>query len=226
VEREVEAVEVEVQPAAAVGEVAAGDAGLDQRTKQVQARVHAHVAVAAFPVQRQRDGSARRQPWRVGGELVQDLACLAVAASVEDGPSASVGEAQRARVARLAAADRVADRAGQHQAGLVVAQHLRRAFAQIGVAIEQFGHGGFPRQLAKRTSTASASTKSPCSADTFSMVPARGAFKASSIFIASITSSSWPSATLSPGLAFTSTMRPGMGAMTWLPPLLSLDFHA
>ncbi len=39
-----------------------------------------------------------------------------------------------------------------------------------------------------------------------------GAFKASSIFIASITSSSWPSSTTSPAAARTSTMRPGIGA--------------
>ena len=44
---------------------------------------------------------------------------------------------------------------------------------------------------------------------------------ASSIFIASITSSSWPCSTLSPAAAFTSTMRPGIGAMMRLPPAAS-----
>src|SRR5450759_1858974 len=63
------------------------------------------------------------------------------------------------------------------------------------------------------TSTASASTKSPLAACTFSTRPARGARRVSSIFIASMTSSSWPSATSSPTLAFTSTTRPGIGAV-------------
>ena len=58
------------------------------------------------------------------------------------------------------------------------------------------------------------------------MVPARGAFKASSIFIASITISSWPSSTTSPAATRTSTTRPGIGAARWRAPADSAPVQA
>src|SRR5690606_22043166 len=64
------------------------------------------------------------------------------------------------------------------------------------------------------TSTASASMKSPAAARTSATVPARGAFKLSSIFIASITISSWPASTTSPAATRATTTRPGIGAST------------
>src|SRR5690606_13084606 len=67
---------------------------------------------------------------------------------------------------------------------------------------------------ANATSTASASTKSPAAARTSAMVPARGALRLSSIFIASITITSWPASTTSPAAALTTTTRPGIGATT------------
>src|SRR6185312_8254757 len=68
--------------------------------------------------------------------------------------------------------------------------------------------------FANITSTASASTNSPVLALTDSIFAACDAFRLNSIFIASMTSSSWPSATSSPAFALTMTMRPGIGART------------
>src|SRR5204862_7350729 len=64
------------------------------------------------------------------------------------------------------------------------------------------------------TSAASPSTKSPAAARSSATTPSRGAFRPISIFIASITPSSWPALTVSPTPTRISTMRPGIGAST------------
>src|SRR5947209_5953691 len=66
---------------------------------------------------------------------------------------------------------------------------------------DQRFHGAAP----KRTNTASASTKSPGLACTEATVAACGAFRLSSIFIASITAISWPSLTTSPSFTLITT---------------------
>src|ERR1700744_620095 len=101
-------------------------------------------------------------------------------------------------------------RGGEH--GLLVLQAVARTDFNDTYVVRCVH--GYPDQAgsAKRTRIASASTKSPCAAEMDSMVPARGAFRASSIFIASMTRSSWPSSTTSPTAARTRTMRPGLGA--------------
>jgi len=134
--------QVEIQPAAIGGEVAAGDAGADHARQQVQAGVYAHVAMAARPVKLQRHGATGGQLRAAGGQLVHDLAAGLVAAGVGDGQLAAIGQLQRGRITRLAATQRVAQRVGQHQAALIVAEDGGVQRGLVRVEVETFRHGG------------------------------------------------------------------------------------
>src|SRR5690606_41228852 len=81
---------------------------------------------------------------------------------------------------------------------LLVLQPVARAHLDDPDGRGQRAHASAAGPGSSTASTASASTNSPSAARISAMVPARGARSASSIFIASITSTSWPSSTLSP----------------------------
>src|SRR5690606_25502453 len=102
--------------------------------------------------------------------------------------------------------------AGDHR--LLVLQPVARADLDDAYVAGQGGAHVSAPASARATSTVSASTKSPACAWIAATVPARGAFRLSSIFIASITITSWPASTVSPALALTTTTRPGIGATT------------
>src|SRR3546814_6591536 len=107
------------------------------------------------------------------------------------------------------------DFVGGGDEGLLVLQAVARAdFDDADVSV----HAGSDSTSASATSAASASTKSPATARTSAMVPARGAFRLNSIFIASITITSWPASTPPPVAALTTTPRPGTGATTFSAP--------
>ena len=113
--------------------------GSDDR-EQVQAGVDAHVAVAALPVEH---GGQRFAGFGQRLGLARDMHDLALVLAVDRGGDGDVaaGPAQRAGVARLAAAGGVEDRAVEHDAAAVVdGDDGRLGFGQVGVvAEEKFG---------------------------------------------------------------------------------------
>jgi hypothetical protein len=113
----------------------------------VQAGVHAHVGVAAIPVEDRLDCRAGRgqQRWvcrpggRCGSDKVDDVhdATALALARVRDAPLATVRGAQHARVARLPAAERVEDGAVEDDACFRGFNHRRVAVAEVGVLLEE-----------------------------------------------------------------------------------------
>ena len=98
---------IEIEPAVAVADRAAGDRVGQDDAEQVQGGVGAHAAVARLPIELRDDGFAdrgQRGAWR---RRVQDRRAVGVVDRVDDFDLAPVGEDELAAVARLAAAARV-----------------------------------------------------------------------------------------------------------------------
>ena len=126
---------VEVETAAVSRDLPAGHAVAQHRAEQVQAAVHAHVRVAAVPVERGLDFVARRRHPVARVEAMQDAPCLTLA-RVDDVPLASVACAKHARIAGLAAAERIEHRAVEYHA---VRQHFGdacRAASQVRILLK------------------------------------------------------------------------------------------
>ena len=100
---------VEIQPAALRADGSAGDAVAQNGAEQVQTGMHAHMGVAARPVQRQSHMLAGLRRHGAGLEHMHDAIALAVT-GIDDGGGAAVGPVQHAGIARLSAADRIEHR--------------------------------------------------------------------------------------------------------------------
>mmetsp|Transcript_5286 Transcript_5286/g.19875 ORF Transcript_5286/g.19875 Transcript_5286/m.19875 type:complete len:309 (-) Transcript_5286:8564-9490(-) len=130
---------VEVQPRVGLGDRAAVHRVGQQRAQQMGRGVKAPVGLAArgidLDTHRGADGG------RLAVQQVDDGAGLFLAlAGVGHAPAPLAGD-QPAGVARLAATERVADRAVQQHAALAMADHRGLALQQRGVLAEQFfGH--------------------------------------------------------------------------------------
>ena len=134
------ALEVEIEPALVGADLAAGDVALDHRRHDMQRGVHAHVPVAALPVEHGVDLGADRRPGRIGRQHVQHVA--AVGLHRVDDPGLAAVPAQHAGVAGLAAAGRIEDRAVEPHAALLDRGHGGVGFLEIGVLTEEFfDHG-------------------------------------------------------------------------------------
>ena len=142
--------EVEVEPAAAVPDGAAGHRGRDEGAQQVQAGMYPHEPIPAVPVDAGGDlgageiGAGRAGAGRCLGH-VDDLAGGAALAGVDDPDGGPVGEGQLAAVARLAAAERVEDGAVEADPGVVHHGDAGLAGPRVRILPEHFlGHIGIP----------------------------------------------------------------------------------
>ena len=99
------ALEVEVEPAAVLADLAAGDRAGDRGAQQMHRAVHAHQAVAARPVDL--GGQLRAGAGRLAalGEPMGDA--LGALGRILDRERAAAVEQQPAAIARLAAAGRI-----------------------------------------------------------------------------------------------------------------------
>src|SRR5262245_10537260 len=98
--------------------------------------MHAHVCVAAIPVQLQCDALAdgrKRRTWR---ENVHDALAVAMA-RIDDRDETAVCATKAAGVTRLTAAHRVEDRAVELDAGIADRDDTRLAASEICVVPEQ-----------------------------------------------------------------------------------------
>ena len=106
---------VEVEPALVARDLAAGHAVAQDRSEQVQTAVHAHVRVAALPVEQRFDLVAGGRRGDARFELMQDAPFVTLA-RVDHAPFTTVAAPQPAGIARLTATERVEDRTVEHDA--------------------------------------------------------------------------------------------------------------
>ncbi len=127
---------IEVEATLVRGNIAAGDAVLQHSPQQVHRGVHAHMAIAPVPVELEVHRFADRRQRAAFLDMMQDLTGVAVA-GVRD-PGAAARPANRPRVARLPAAERVEHGAVEGDRSAVDRNDLGVAFLQIGVFAKQF----------------------------------------------------------------------------------------
>src|SRR5690625_2597179 len=132
--------QIEVEPALAIADLAAGHFSVDQRAEQMQAGMDAHVSMTALPVELQPDfGSRLGQAASLGQDvdhLIRPFALL----RIDDLQCRSIRQQQATRITGLAAALRVEDRAIQTQTARCGGHYPRTGGGKIGIFPEQQLH--------------------------------------------------------------------------------------
>ena len=126
---------VEIEPALRGADVASRDAVLEYRAEQVHRRVHAHVAVAPVPVDRELD--ARTGWWRRSAFL-EHMADIAIDVARIDYRGGTAVPAHRAGIAGLSAAERVEHGPVAVHGRVVNGRHCRAAGREVGILAKQF----------------------------------------------------------------------------------------
>ena len=131
--------DVEIEPALALADRAAGHRIGQHRRQQMQRGVHAHAGVTLVPIDRRGHRVAGFEGRRARRRHMRDLGFGRVGIDrIVDRDARAVGRAKRAAVAGLAAGIGVEHRAVEHDAALVGdGEHARLAFLQIAVVAEQ-----------------------------------------------------------------------------------------
>ena len=149
---------VEVEPALALADRAAGD-GIGQHDREeVQRRVRAHAPVAPAPVDPRDDPRARRRERGPFGRHVQDRLPVGIVDRIDDRDRLAAVENDVPLVAGLAAALRIEDRPIEGDCARLGERHSCRRFAQVGIGAEE----GFSHQTntcgARRSASSQAGT--------------------------------------------------------------------
>ncbi|KAG1247665.1 hypothetical protein G6F68_014106 [Rhizopus microsporus] len=133
--------QVEIDAGGIGGNAAPGHRRGHQRTQQVQTGVQAHQPVAARPVDGHGDAVADLRGG-VAVQHVEDTLAVVGVDGVRQRQDAAVRQGQRAAVARLAAAARVADGLVQFDTLGIHGDDGGVALAQVGLVVESFEGGG------------------------------------------------------------------------------------
>ena len=147
---------------------AAVDQVRHQVAQHVRCGVQAHQPVAARPV----NGGGHAVAHLQGGggafgrhmqHQGQGLAFCALGfAAVDDGDAAPIGRGQRARIARLAAAQRVEDGAVEHDAGIRHRQHGGITALQVAICAKEFIGGGQLFEFYRHSVVRETPKRQPC----------------------------------------------------------------
>ncbi len=133
---------IKVEPAPAVGDLAAGHCPRHDAAQQVQAGMHAHQPMAPLPIDLGNHLATRLGQRRAGVGNMDHLVERIALHRIDDCDRLSGWQAQKAGIARLAAARRIEHRAVEPDPPLVGGNHPRRARTQVAVVTKQkLGHG-------------------------------------------------------------------------------------
>ena len=145
-------VEIEIEAPFLRRQLPAGHRRIDHRTEQMQAGMHAHVAMTALPVKRGDHAAPRRRRWGIGVDQVKDVVGGRALARVVHRDHGAVVCAKDPGIAGLAAAFGIEDGAVEPHAVGCRCADPRLAGPRVGVRAEKrlsrLHHGRHPARVA------------------------------------------------------------------------------